>query len=257
MTANGVRLFYTRAGAGKPLLVLVPGWCCDHTTMSPLAERLESSFEVLGLDLRGMGQSEFPGGPFTMADLVEDLCDLCEKLGVRHPILIGHSLGGRVVLATLQAHPHFAPAAVLLDVAVEESPEKVVARRAEVEGEDWRAALQRRFGNLMPQGAGNAQRDLVEQILDTPIDAARALLRASDDFDATVALSGCPLPVLYVGASEPRESLTRLVQLKADIFFGQVVGSGHFVQIDAAGQVAAMVDRFVALVAQRQSTMRQ
>ena len=39
--------------------------------------------------------------------------------------------------------------------------------------------------------------------------------------------------------------------------FGQVVGSAHFVQIEAAAQVAAMIERFIEMVGLRGATMRQ
>jgi pimeloyl-ACP methyl ester carboxylesterase len=255
--ANGVRLWYARAGTGRPPLVFVPGWCCDHTTMSSLMDRLSAKHEVVGVDLRGVGQSEFGGAPFTMADLVEDLRDLCEKLHAHQPILVGHSLGGRVVLAVLQAHPDLARAGVLLDAAVEESHERVLERRAEVESDDWKRALRRRFSNLQSQAAPESASPIVERMLQTPIEAARASLRASDDFDAGRALSDCRMPILYVGASEPRESRTRLVQLNPDIIFGQVVGSAHFVQIEADAQVAAMIERFIVMTGRREATMRQ
>jgi pimeloyl-ACP methyl ester carboxylesterase len=168
--------------------------------MSPLMERLSANHEVIGVDLRGVGQSDFGGAPFTMADLVEDLRDLCQKLQVHHPILIGHSLGGRVVLAVLQAHPDLAPAGVLLDTAFDESIERVLERRAEVESADWRLALRRRFGNLQSHEMRASACDLVELMLETPIEAVRASLLASGDVDAGRALSGCRMPILYVCA---------------------------------------------------------
>jgi pimeloyl-ACP methyl ester carboxylesterase len=257
VVANGIRLFYSMAGEGRPSLVFVPGWCCDHTTMSPLMDRLSANHEVVGVDLRGVGQSEAGGGSFTMADLVEDLRDLCEKLEVHQPILVGHSLGGRVVLAVLEAHPDLARAGVLLDTAVEESHEHVLRRRAEVESDDWRPLLRRRFGNLQSPGTGESRGDLIERMLETPIEVARASLRAADDFEAVRALSGCSVPVLYVGASESRESRVRLVQLKPNVIFGQVVGSAHFVQIEAVEQVAAMIERFIEIDSKREVTVRQ
>jgi pimeloyl-ACP methyl ester carboxylesterase len=248
-TVNGVRLFYTTAGTGRPPLVLVAGWCGDHIAMAPLADLLEANHEVIGVDMRGLGHSEVPRGRFTMADLVEDLRALCDQLGVLNPIFIGHSLGGRIVLAMLAAHPDIAQGAVLLDVAIEDSRAHLLARRAEVEGDDWRAGLQRRFEKLASPASSESTRAIVARMLDTPIEVARASLRASDDFDAALALSKCRVPVLYIGASEPRESQLRLLELKPDLMFGQVVASGHFVQVDAAAQVAAMVERFVVVTA--------
>jgi pimeloyl-ACP methyl ester carboxylesterase len=249
ITVNGARLFYSVAGKGQPPIVLVPGWCCDHSAMVPLAKHLQPSYRVIAVDMRGLGRSELPAGPLTMTELVEDLRSLCEQLDLVKPILVGHSLGGRVVLAMLKAHPDLARGAVLLDVAIDESPAYVMTRRIEVEGYDWDDALRQRFEKLLSSESAQFTAELVARMVSTPIDTARAYLRAADDFDMVAALAECTLPVLYVGASSPRESQRTLLELKPDLIYGQAVGSGHFVQLDAPAQVAAMIDRFVMVKA--------
>jgi pimeloyl-ACP methyl ester carboxylesterase len=35
---NGVALYYEEAGEGVPPVLLVHGWCCDHTYLAPQFE---------------------------------------------------------------------------------------------------------------------------------------------------------------------------------------------------------------------------
>jgi pimeloyl-ACP methyl ester carboxylesterase len=245
---NGARLFYSLSGKGSPPIVLVPGWCCDQSSMAPLAERLRESRRVMTFDPRGLGKSEMPVGPLKLIQLVDDVRSLCGHLGLEKPVLVGHSLGGRIVLALLEEYPDFARAAVLLDTAVDEDPAYVRTRRSEVEGDAWETAMQRRFAALLSPISEAGSSALVARMQATPIVTARAFLRAADGVDGVQALSGLRVPLLYIGASTPRESQEHLLQLNPAILFGQVVGSGHFVHVDATAQVASMTERFIDII---------
>jgi pimeloyl-ACP methyl ester carboxylesterase len=84
-------------------------------------------------------------------------------------------------------------------------------------------------------------------MLGTPREVAACSLDAADAVDAAAALRPSTCPVLYIAASRPREENATLRALRPDIAYGQVVGSGHFVQLDATRQVNAMLDRFCDL----------
>ncbi len=56
VTHNGVKLFYDQAGEGEPPMVLVHGWCCDHTYFAPQAEHFRRHHRVIAVDLRGHGR---------------------------------------------------------------------------------------------------------------------------------------------------------------------------------------------------------
>ena len=84
-------------------------------------------------------------------------------------------------------------------------------------------------------------------MLRVPRPVAVESLDASDSIDAPTPLAGFPGPVLYIGASQPRESASALRALKPDLEYAQVVGAGHFVHLDAAEQVEAALRRFCRL----------
>jgi pimeloyl-ACP methyl ester carboxylesterase len=232
-------LHFEEVGRGDPPIVLVPGWCCDLATLAPTAKHLSEGHRVISVDLPGHGQSAFGGGALSMSDIVAQVRATTTALGIEKPVLIGHSLGGRLVLAIVQADPGFAAAAVLLDSVIDDPPANVAARRAELEGPDWETALSRRFSGL-----GSPQA-LVDSMLGTPRDAALAVLVASDEFDAAAAVAACRVPLLYIGAPNPRAEEARLQELNPRLVYRQVAASGHFVQLDAAPEVNAIVDTFL------------
>jgi pimeloyl-ACP methyl ester carboxylesterase len=95
-----LRLHYVDwGGAAKPPLVLVHGGRDHARSFDAVARALRHRFRVIAPDLRGHGDSDWAvGGSYAMAELVLDLDRLVEFLGPEPVSLLGHSLGGAVVL---------------------------------------------------------------------------------------------------------------------------------------------------------------
>jgi pimeloyl-ACP methyl ester carboxylesterase len=181
-----------------------------------------------------------------MQELASDVLAVVALAGP--PItLIGHSLGGRVALAAAARRPELVSQLVLLDSAIEEDPAYVAERRSDVEA-SFPDGMRDRFMGLFGSGAAAAE-TTVERMLRTPRQAALDALAASDGFDAAAALRAYPGRALYIGASRPRADRRRLQQLQPALSYGQVVGSGHFVQIEATAQVAGLIERSLEPVA--------
>lgn len=70
---------------------------CDVSMWDSLANALASEHRVIGFDHRGHGQSDAPGGPYTMAGLAEDAVRVIEAAAGGQPVVwIGLSMGGMV-----------------------------------------------------------------------------------------------------------------------------------------------------------------
>lgn len=102
-----VSIWADEAGpADAPLVVLIHGSMDRSTGMLRLSRRLDQRFRVLRYDRRGYGKS-IPAagphpGPFDMTTQVDDLLGL---LGGRRAVLVGHSYGGNVAMATAAREP--------------------------------------------------------------------------------------------------------------------------------------------------------
>jgi pimeloyl-ACP methyl ester carboxylesterase len=90
---DGVTFAYEDGNPGRPPMLLVHGWGCDHTSLGAQAEVFTKSHRVVSVDLRGHGKSDAPEQDYTMAAFADDLAWLCGKLGLIKPIVIGHSMG--------------------------------------------------------------------------------------------------------------------------------------------------------------------
>lgn len=101
---NGVRLFYNDSGGNGVPLVLIPGLGTTHMFFAGLVERLSARYRVIGLDLRGVGQSDRVKQVYSMEGWADDIAAVLDHLGIKTAHILGSSLGGCV--AQVFAHLH-------------------------------------------------------------------------------------------------------------------------------------------------------
>jgi 3-oxoadipate enol-lactonase len=103
--ANGVRLYYELAGSGERLL-FISGTGADLRRQPRLTDGPQfAGFELLQFDQRGLGQSDVPEGPYTMADYGDDAAALLKAVGWEDALVIGVSFGGMVAQELAIRHP--------------------------------------------------------------------------------------------------------------------------------------------------------
>jgi proline iminopeptidase len=115
---NGTRLWFDVDGAAvvpdggemrqRPTVVLVHGGpgSYDHSYFKPDFARLAEHAQVVYLDLRGHGRSAW-GEPaaWSFESCADDIRAFCDALGIARPIVLGHSMGGPIVLLYGARHP--------------------------------------------------------------------------------------------------------------------------------------------------------
>jgi pimeloyl-ACP methyl ester carboxylesterase len=81
---------------GEPAILGVHGSAGMAHTLGALAEKLAPAHRFIGVDLRGHGFSDKPPAGYDLDRHVEDVDQLIEALGLRRPVLLGHSAGGTI-----------------------------------------------------------------------------------------------------------------------------------------------------------------
>jgi len=95
-TAGGLRLAYQVEGhADKPPMVLLHALGERGTSWAPVKGRFAERFRVFTVDLRGHGDSDWPG-TYSFQLMRDDVVDLLDHLGLRRVTVVGHSMGGSV-----------------------------------------------------------------------------------------------------------------------------------------------------------------
>jgi len=95
-----LKLHYVDWGnADKPLMVLVHGGRDHCRNWDWVALDLREHYHIVAPDLRGHGDSDWAvGGSYSMIDYVLDLAQLMNAIASDSVTLVGHSLGGSIVL---------------------------------------------------------------------------------------------------------------------------------------------------------------
>jgi len=75
---------------------------------------LSDRWRVIALDQRGHGGSARPGR-YSFELMRDDLAAFIDRLGLVHPVLIGHSMGGTVAYLYIQARPDSVGKLVIVD----------------------------------------------------------------------------------------------------------------------------------------------
>lgn len=98
----------------KPDIVILHGWGLSSQKFEPLTAALRKrGYQVTAPDLPGFGSSAPPSRPYALSDYVLFVHNFIQESGIQHPILLGHSFGGRVSLLYEKLYPQEIRALVL------------------------------------------------------------------------------------------------------------------------------------------------
>ena len=123
-----VELAIWRSGSGPDPILCLHGITAQHRAFNALARHLEGSRSLVGVDLRGRGDSAKPESGYGLEAHARDVIRVLDHLGLDDAVILGHSMGGFVALKAALSHPHRVRALVLLDGGwprVEVSPEEM------------------------------------------------------------------------------------------------------------------------------------
>lgn len=115
-----MKLFFRETGAGQPLIIL-HGLFGTSDNWVTIARKLGENFRVLTPDLRNHGHS--PHSPvFDFPALEDDLLEFIETHELEHPVLVGHSLGGKTAMLFALHQPERVSKLVVVDISPRRYP---------------------------------------------------------------------------------------------------------------------------------------
>lgn len=115
-----MKLYYRQLGQGKPLVIL-HGLFGFSDNWQTHAKKLAEYYEVTLVDLRNHGHSDW-SDEFSYALMVQDLYELLTDLGIQKPILLGHSMGGKLAMHFDQTYPNSIEKLLVVDMGVKAYP---------------------------------------------------------------------------------------------------------------------------------------
>ena len=258
---SDVSLEYFEHGNGPHTVVLVHGYQASARIWHGVQQALPASrYRSIAVNNRGAGESQAPPleSDFTIQTFAADLFELVGRLGLTAFTLVGHSMGGATVAQFAVDHPALVSGLVLLDPA---SPNGVNLSAPELEALlDQRMALRReqlaRGGGgdgIDARGDGGDAEQLAQLVRDiaaAPERRLRGSMRSMLQLRLAERVKTLPMPVLL--AAGDRDAIIPLENMLATwamypkgtglhVWHGQ----GHSPNLDAPGEVAALLRRFI------------
>jgi pimeloyl-ACP methyl ester carboxylesterase len=115
-----MKLYYKQIGQGKPLVIL-HGLFGFSDNWQTHAKKFAEFFQVTLVDLRNHGHSPW-SDEFSYALMVQDLHELFKDLQIQKPIILGHSMGGKLAMHFDHAYPDFIEKLIVVDMGVKAYP---------------------------------------------------------------------------------------------------------------------------------------
>jgi N-formylmaleamate deformylase len=242
--ANGLRHRVLRYGqAGNRDLLFLPGITSPAVTADFLAVRFaDLGFRVSVPDIRGRGLTDrASAGRYRLPDYAADVAGLVDALGLRTPVVVGHSMGARIAAAYAVLH---APADHGLLVLVDPptsgpgrgpyptSRETFLEQLREAqEGTDAEAV--RRFYPKWPDRELRIRADVLASCDETAVLETHEGFETEDFFAYWAQLTR---PVMLVRGGDspvvPLPAVADLRRTRPDIEIVTVPGAGHMVPWD-------------------------
>lgn len=266
-------MYYELHGEGTPALVFVHGGYCTHDDFHAQVDALKDRYTVVTLDLRAHGQSSGTPGEWSAEDAARDVEDLVDELGIGPVVLIGHSLGTRVVLQAAADRPDSTLGVVLLDGSRMRSTD--VPADAPIPPDDMvKEFFLSTFSGLLPDELVHVdplvpeiKSRLVDKISETPANEIVAFSNAVNRWDIASfdrvldQLGATSVPVLAMQSTyvddesairslEPGTETTPYLDSLAEHIPALQVellhDTGHFLMIEKPEFVSNAIDRFAS-----------
>jgi pimeloyl-ACP methyl ester carboxylesterase len=278
---NGTQLWFDMDGPAlvpnesemrqRPTVVLVHGGpgVYDHSYFKPDFARLAGHAQVVYLDLRGHGRSEWgDAAAWSFEACADDVRAFCDTLGIDKPIVFGHSMGAPIVLLYGTRHPGHAAGLIVQSGFARWDPARMVdgfrrvagdevaeiARRSyageEVPDEEW-ARVFAAFGPNLPDKEREARIPKNLELNSHGMELIRRLdiVDQLSRVDSPTLVSVGELdPVTPVAAAEEivRALPEHLSKLEV------IDGAGHFTWMDAPDRFWSLINEFILSTIERE-----
>ena len=249
-TPDGVRIAYHEVGSGDPPIVFIHGIYGNRGGFTLQEEYFSPNHRCVAIDLRGNGDSDKPDEVYSMAQYADDVADVIRQAGLGRSVLVGHSMGGQVVISVAERHPDLVAAVASLD-----SPSNIPGWQDRFHGpfdhlmtfdgpyrETVRSFLSAAY---LPTDNPAWVAGLEERLAGIPDHVIVRAWQAMSAYSPTESLRRMKCPYLYIDSGQPDIDLDLIRELCPQLVVGKTVGAGHKALQDVPDQINAMLNRFI------------
>jgi len=257
-------MHFVRSGRGAPVLVFVHGFACTHEDWRAQLEHFAATHEVVACDLRAHGATPGRAHECSIEHYGGDVAALVNNLELERCVLIGHSMGCRVVLEANRLVADKVAGVVLVDgsrLADRDPPAAEAAARASIDRVGYPAFAEDLFRQMFftasPMADAIVRRAMTQssafgaelwsrmarwdaEHMDGAFDAVRAPLLAIQTTKRDANLRRSPLKR---GESSPWLDYVRGKGARVET----IPDTGHFPQLETPGALNDLIGAFLRM----------
>ena len=248
-SADDVEISYRVEGAehGDPTVVFVHGFGCDSSSFDAAIAHVAQRMRVVAIDLPGHGRSGANRVNWTMEAYGDDVRRVCDALAAEQVILVGHSMGGPVILEAAREMTDrvlaLIPVETFHDVDQKLTDEQI-AQIIDLWRQDFDGSAKAMISSTFHQPIRDPK--LVETVtakmIAMPRNVALALLDSMFHYDAGAALDDITLPVRCINSGE-RETNLAAGRRHAKRFDARTIPAvGHYLMLEDPDAFNALLD---------------
>lgn len=259
-------------GDKGPWVIFVHGLTCDATDWKHQIEAFRKTHRCLSVDLRGHGRSAGLPGPYDPETLAADVVALIHELSIDHAVLIGHSMGTRVITAAALQAPQRVAGLVFVDGSKQGQGDPLEARDGVLkllgDAEAAKPFVNKMFSMMFTDKSDAAEQAHITQRAEAiPFAIFSHLISHMAAWDAgrlEIALEQLAIPLgviqstrvtpervrVCLRSDESTPYLDLLRESVKDVEIEITDNVGHFTQLDAPEAVNHMIRSVVARASQ-------
>ena len=254
-----------RKGSSTPPIVFVHGFLCSHRDWQHQVSHFLSDHTVVSCDLRGHGDSLRGEEPMTIETVGGDVARLLGEENLTGAILVGHSMGCRVVMEAWRQAKDRVSSLVLVDgsrVGVDKAVGQASWNAAIVQ-KGYKTVVRALFEEMFFGDPPSWRDAAIENVLSVPESIGVPLFNALVEWDAEQLVStmaSLDIPVLVLQSTtmsfdRVRRRLTEgefgtfqklVLKSVAGAESETIAGAGHFSMMEAPAAINARIARFIA-----------
>ncbi|CAN5145828.1 alpha/beta fold hydrolase [soil metagenome] len=252
-----MKLFFRESGDGAPVVIL-HGLFGSSDNWFTLAKKLSEKNKVYLLDLRNHGNS-FHAEEFNYQVMAQDVLNFLEEHKIKQPVIIGHSMGGKVAMTIALNIPENLNKLIVADISPAEYPlrhDNIVEalREVDLEKVSSRQDAEKQLSvnisdigvrqfllkNLTRNKEGGYSWKLNLPVIDKNIDKVGEAMDAKKQFEK---------PTLFIKGENSRyireQDHELISQLFPNYIFKEIKDAGHWVHAEQPEAFLKIVEDFI------------
>jgi len=257
VSIDGVPIAYAAYGpVTEPVIVFVHGWCCDSRYWYKQIPYFSRKFRVITIDLAGHGNSGFGRRVYTTEAFGNDVAAVLRKLDVKKAILVGHSMGGEIILYTAKIVPERVIGLIAVDTLEDMGmvySDEVKNKIYEPIASDFVPEVQKFVRSMFPVSADKTLVDAIAlDMSSAPQEVALSSMREYFKLSDPELIKGLTVPLKSINSDfwptnvEGNKKLVPLYEVAL------MKGCGHFIMLEAPNEFNALLKKmFNRIIAER------